>query len=119
MESDEGQVIGLAAVGATSRSPTDDQTVTDRYPVELVSLQVDPAWQRREVGRGLVSYVAQFLVREGTTRLLVRVLADNPNLEFYDRLGAVRIGSQRYDWEGYETREIIYAWDDLPELNST
>ncbi len=115
-EDERSGVIGLAMVGETTSSRVRDQSVAEQYPYDLHSLQVDPLWQRRGVGRRLVSGVADVLSNEGASHLLIRVLGDNPNRTFYERLGAVRIGSQPYDWEGYKTEEILYGWDDIRKL---
>jgi hypothetical protein len=53
---------------------------------------------------------------EGAHGLLVRTLADNPYKAFYERMGAVPVGTQPYNWEGYETEELLYGWDDLDSL---
>jgi len=87
-----------------------------RYSHELLSLQVAPSWQRRGVGRRLLSRIAEELGREKAAHVLVRVLVDNPNLAFYERLGAIRIGKRPYDWEGYETEEIVLGWEDINTL---
>ena len=109
-ESGVDGVIGLALVGRTTAEHANDPRVLDRYPNDLHSLQVSPEWQGRGVGRGLVSRVAELLVEQGETGLLVRVLAENPNVGFYERLGAVRVDSQVYDWEGYLAEELLYGW---------
>lgn len=90
-----------------------DQQIAQSYPRELVTLQVDPAWQRRGVGRKLVAAVAVALMKEGETNLLVQVLAENPNVAFYKALGARLVGSQPYDWEGYPATSLIFVWDAL------
>ncbi|MCL4265957.1 MAG: GNAT family N-acetyltransferase [Anaerolineae bacterium] len=112
-------VIGLAFLSELS--------ATDKYPDlphlkafshELLSLQVAPAWQRQGVGRRLVSRVADQLWHEGLSHLLVRVLVENPNRGFYAHLGAFHLGSRPYNWEGYETEEILYGWDDMKRLRN-
>ena len=90
-------VIGLAMAGRRSTDSILDQQIAQSYPRELVTLQVDPAWQRRGVGRKLVAAVAVALMKEGETNLLVQVLAENPNVAFYKALGARLVGSQPYD----------------------
>ena len=65
--------------------------ITARYSRELLSLQLAPLWQRQGVGRSLVSRIADELAEENVTRLLVRVLIDNPNIAFYERLGVTEL----------------------------
>ena len=109
-------VIGLALLN--KRSDSDDSHDFDVFSWELRTLQVDPAWQRQGIGRRLVSRVAAQVWQEGARHLLVRVLAENPNRAFYERLGARRLGTKPYDWEGYQTEEILYGWDDINRLRN-
>ncbi len=109
-------VIGVVMVGRDSRRVTADESVAHRFPRDLSVLYVDPAWHRHGLGRRLLSHAAELLVGEGCGALLVRVVAENPNRAFYERMGAVRVGAQPYDWDGYATEEILYGWDDLAAL---
>jgi len=93
-----------------------EPSITKQYFHELRSLQVDPNWHGRGVGRQLVGHIANKLQREGATHLLVKVLVENPNQGFYEHLGAIPLGSHPYDWEGYMTEELIYGWNDIKNL---
>jgi GNAT superfamily N-acetyltransferase len=112
----ENEVIGLAMVSQITPEDNYEPLIGSRYSHELLSIQVSPLWQRQGVGRHLRSRIAVELGKEKATRLLVRVLVDNPNVAFYERLGAIRIGKRPYDWEGYETEEIILGWEDIGGL---
>ena len=57
--------------------------------------------------------IMQLVEDQGRSNLLVRVLADNLNISFYEHLGARVVGHQAYDWEGYATSEVVLVWDDL------
>ena len=109
-------VIGLALL--SKRSDRDDIHDLRVFSWELRSLHVDPAWQRHGIGRRLVARVADQVWKEDSRRLLVRALVENPNREFYEHLGARRLGSQPYDWDGYQTEEILYGWDDINRLRN-
>ena len=111
-------VIGVAMAGRDTRRVTTDAGIAATYPRDLSVLHVDPAWHRRGVGRRLVANVASRLLDEGTPGLLVRVLVDNPNAIAYERMGAVLLGTQPYDWESYKTEELLYGWDDLGRLSA-
>ena len=115
-ETDTGGVIGFAMLSTITAGDGYDPPIAGQFSHELRSLQVDPAWQRLGVGRRLVSRVADELRQAGTTRLLVRMLVDNPNQGFYEHLGAVRLGTRPFDWEGYQTEEILFGWYDLGGL---
>ena len=115
-ETAAAEVVGLALLGDMRVETLSDPQLATRFPRELLTIHVDPQWQRMGVGRQLVASVTQVLRQEGTRRLLVRVLFENPNRAFYERLGAVRLGTAPYDWEGYLTEEILYGWDDVDRL---
>jgi GNAT superfamily N-acetyltransferase len=112
-EVDGRDVIGVVMVGRDSSRVTSDAAIAARLPRDLSVLYVDPAWHRHGVGRRLFVYAARLMHAENATGMLVRVVAENPNRAFYERMGAVRVGAQAYDWDGYATEEIMYGWDDL------
>jgi GNAT superfamily N-acetyltransferase len=112
------EVIGLAMSAEITSEDHYEPWIASRYGHELLSLQVTPVWQRQGVGRRLVSRVADELGKEDATNLLVRVLVDNPNVAFYEWLGATEIGRHPYDWEGYKTEEILFGWEDISRLRT-
>jgi GNAT superfamily N-acetyltransferase len=114
----ENELIGLAMLSEITPDYGYETSISSRYSHELLSMQVAPLWQRQGVGRRLVSRVADELAKQNVTRLLVRALVDNPNVAFYERLGAVRVGSRPYEWEGYETEEILFGWEDISRLRN-
>lgn len=109
-------VIGVAMVGRDSRRAATDKSIAVRFPRDLSVLYVDPAWHRTGIGRRLLVHAAKLMRDEGAAGLLVRVVAENPNRAFYERMGGVRVGAQPYDWDGYATEEVLYGWDDLISL---
>jgi ribosomal protein S18 acetylase RimI-like enzyme len=113
-----GFILAGTRSGKLTESTGESQSIA-MYSAEVVSLQIEPAWQRDGLGRMLMQHVASVLMNEGHRNLLVRVLVDNPNVAFYEKLGAKLIGSRDYDWEGYQTREFIYGWEDLIKLVQT
>lgn len=112
----QNEVIGLAMVCEITPEYGYEPSIASRYSHELLSLQVAPSWQRQGVGRRLLSRIADELGKEKATHLLVRALVDNPNVAFYERLGAIRIDKRPYEWEGYETEEILFGWEDISRL---
>ena len=67
-------------------------------------------------GRELVRRVADWLGGDRDRTLAVRVLAPNPNRAFYERLGAMQLAVQPYDWAGFSTHEVVYGWPDVANL---
>ena len=115
-ESDREGVVGFAMWGETRPNEAVTPPIDSMYANELRILHVAPDWQRRGVGRLLVSHVAADLWHKGITHMLVRVLTINPNLAFYERLGAVKLGVEPHDWDGFETEQSVYGWDDTSKL---
>lgn len=107
-ENDSGTLVALELAGS--------YTGRDDFPRELDLLMVDTSYQRRGIGRLLVAIAAQRLLAEGDNAMLVGVQEDNPNRAFYERLGAREVGWRPLNWEGYETRELLYGWEDISEL---
>ena len=104
-ENEAGLVVGYAMFGAGSRLPD--------FGSELLSMAVDPVWQRQGVGRQLVRQGVEYYHRQGIHSMLVGVLKLNPNVAFYERLGAKLVGERPYSWDGFETIELLYGWTDL------
>ncbi len=105
-------VIGLAMVGSVRSDKLTVTQVPKDVDRELYSLQVDPAWHRRGIGRMLVDRAMALSRESGSKGTLVKVLSVNPNVAFYEALGARLIGSEPYDWEGLTTEELVYVWTD-------
>jgi len=111
-ETTSSRVVGLAMLSKITPEDGYKLSILKEYAYELRSIQVDPEWQRQGIGQLLVSRVADELRQKKETHLLVRVLVDNPNSGFYEHLGAVRLGSRPYEWEGYPTEDVLYGWED-------
>jgi len=110
-----GQVdlVGLILAGGSTEGLISDQELSKLYPVEITSLQISPAWQGKGIGRALIWTAMEQLGQTSGSGLLVRVLRDNPNIPFYEHLGAARLGSEPYCWEGYDTYEELLGWEDM------
>lgn len=86
------------------------------YERELNVLMVDTPWQRQGIGRKLVALASAELQRQGATSMLVGVQIDNPNRAFYEHLGGWVVGQRPLDWAGYQTKEVLYGYDDISAL---
>jgi ribosomal protein S18 acetylase RimI-like enzyme len=107
-ETETGAMAGYALAGGESGRAD--------YRRELHVLLVDPNRQRQGVGRRLMAAVAAEFLRRGIGTLVLGVQEDNPNRRFYERLGGREVGRRPLDWNGYQTAEILYAWDELAPL---
>lgn len=108
VEEGAGAIVAMILAGS--------HTGRDDFRRELDLMMVDTPYQRRGIGRLLVMEAARRLLAEGEKSMLVGVQEDNPNRAFYERLGARRVGERPLDWDGYETREILYGWDEIGQL---
>lgn len=103
--SENDEILGYALAGGV--------TGRDDYPRELNVLMVATPWQRKGIGRKLVTHAARILHKQGVHAILVGVQIDNPNRAFYEHLGARHIGEKPLDWDGYMTTELLYGWDNI------
>ena len=109
---EEGPIAFILA-GRDTTEVVEDRSVANKYPREITSLQVAPAWHGKGIGRRLIQAVASTLLGQGTRSVAVRVLEPNPNKAFYTHLGACQISSQPYDWVGFATEELIFGWQNI------
>ena len=107
-ENEDGLVIGYGMWSEGSRHPD--------FASELRVLMVDPAWQRQGIGRLLVQRGATFYQKQDMGTMLVGVLKINPNTVFYEQLGAELVEERPYTWEGFQTIEWLYGWNNLERL---
>lgn len=106
LENEVDQVVGYVLAGGSTEKPDE---------AELNVLMIDPAWQRRGYGRLLVAESARRIKAQGKSSMLVAVEQHNPNHAFYEQLGVKQIGEKPFDWDGFQTKLILYRWEDLDE----
>ena len=84
---------------------------------ELAAIYLRPAYQRNGLGRRLVGVVAEALVAQGATNMIVWVIAANAQArKFYAALGAELVIEQPFQWDGMDLLEAGYGWNDLAAL---
>jgi GNAT superfamily N-acetyltransferase len=86
------------------------------YEAELYALYLQRSFQGQGIGAGLVKALARRMVVQAMPRMLVWVLAINPNRAFYERLGARPFANNMLKLGPDEVEEIAYVWDDLSGL---
>ena len=112
---DEGPIAFILA-GRDTKEVMNDPSIAYKYPREITSLQVNPVWHGKGIGRRLIEAVASTLLAQDTKPVAVRVLEPNPNKSFYTHLGTCQISSQPYDWDGFVTEELIFGWQNIGDV---
>ena len=109
-EKEGGDVVGFANGG-----PEREGNLT--YQGELYAIHVLKEHQNRGLGRRLVSAVAQRLLDDGFSSMLLWVLEDNLRAcRFYESLGGERVGSKTVAIGGADIEEVSYGWRDIAGL---
>lgn len=105
-----GELQGLGAAGAPS-----DALFGGRG--EIRYLYVDPAIQRRGIGRRLLSGLAAHLkARQYPGAGLSVVEGNDPAMAFYEALHGRRVGEFIDPGPIWRSRNIVYVWDDMAKL---
>ena len=109
-ETEGDDVVGFAGGGPEREG--------DKYHLgELYAIYLLEGYQRNGVGRRLVSAVAQRLLVEGFSSMLVWVLQDNhPACRFYESLGGQGVGRKTITIGGTDLLEVSYGWRDVAGL---
>ena len=109
-ETEGGDVVGFAGGGP-------EREGDKHYLGELYAIYLLEGYQRKGVGRRLVSTVAQRLLVDGFSSMLVWVLQDNhPACRFYESLGGQRVGWKTLTIAGTDLIEVSYGWRDVAGL---
>ncbi len=109
-ETESGDVVGLAAGGP-------ERTGSETYLGELYLVYLLEQYQRRGLGRLLVSAVAERLLADGFGSMLLWVAKDNhPACHFYEALGGERIDTRTIDIAGAGIAEVAYGWQHVADL---
>jgi GNAT superfamily N-acetyltransferase len=103
------QVVGFASGGPERSGDT-------IYTGELYAIYLLAAYQRRGIGRQLMTTLVSRLFQDGMTALLLWVLAANPARQFYERLGGKQIYTKTVTMGNTSLDEIAYGWQDARRL---
>jgi len=103
---DASGIFGFAAGGKLREA-------MDTYDGELYAIYLLQENQRRGAGRRLVEEIAKELRAAQWSSMLVWVLAQNPAVEFYKRLGAVPVSEKMIDIGGRSLHDLALGWPDL------
>lgn len=104
-----GEISGFAGYGS-------EREADPVYLGELYAIYILQSAHRKGIGRRLVNAVAQDLMAQGITSMLVWVLADNPARGFYERLGGFYLREKAIEIGGRNLIEVAYGWKDIRPL---
>lgn len=103
IEPSAGEVVAFVSCGPTRNGGA--------APGEIYELYVQRGFQGRGLGRRLFRAAMDRLARDGHERMVVWVLDQNPNFDFYPRMGgwlhskkSIRVGGQAVDQTAYVWR---------------
>lgn len=83
------------------------------YDSQLEALYVQPATQRRGIGKLLVKTLITEFVGLGAGNMMVWSLKESHACDFYEKIGGVRIKEKPYDWSGTKVQLVAYGWQDI------
>lgn len=108
----DGEICGIAA-GSRTREP---ETGFDGEILLLYVLQIAKG---RGLGRLLLQYVCQNLLKNGISNTMLWVLKDNPSRGFYEYFGGKEFSTKTALVGGIELMEIAYGWKDIRAIHTS
>lgn len=104
-----GRIVGIGTAGAAGPELGDHG--------EILYLYVDPAFERRGIGRALMQRLAIILQQQGYKSVALGVVDGNrPAIDFYTKLGGRAAGYMIDPGPIWRSRNLIIVWDDLNAL---
>lgn len=104
------EIIGVGGACA----PTHD-SFAERGEIRF--LYLDPACQRRGLGRQLLSRLAEHLIGHGYHGIALSVVEGNTSARaFYRALGGREVGFHTFPSKIWPSRDVIICWDDAAAL---
>ena len=80
------------------------------------ALYVRPTFQRRGIGRALLSTAAKESIEQGAHTFLIGCIRENPSCGFYTHLGGVEIYRVPRNVDRYKTEGIFFGYSDIARL---
>ncbi|AQQ55545.1 GNAT family N-acetyltransferase [Planococcus lenghuensis] len=107
---DNGEIIGFADGGKERTGQF------KAFDGELYAIYIRPGHEKKGAGKALLKAVANHLLKQGFTSVLVWVLKDNPSKNFYEKLGGRLIGSKDIEISGKRLTELAYGWREIDTI---
>jgi ribosomal protein S18 acetylase RimI-like enzyme len=112
----DGVLCGLAEWTPMPGRPLGQAPLSD-FDGYLYHLYVLAVVQRQGIGRRLMAAAARSLREHGCSRMALHVLATNPAVAFYERLGGTRVRTDPAAG-GTPLPHHVYGWSDLAGLDA-
>jgi GNAT superfamily N-acetyltransferase len=103
------EVVGIAGGGRESSGEA-------QFTGELYLIYILENFQKRGIGRRLVSAVAKALQQRGIRSMIVWVFKASPYRMFYEALGGLYVGEKDREIWGEVYKLAGYGWEDLEAL---
>lgn len=107
----EKSIVGFASGGA-------NRSKEDEYTGELYSIYILDEYRGKGIGKNLLRSLVPKLLDHELNSMLVWVLAKNPYLRFYVKLGGQYVRSREIDIGGTNYEVAAYGWKDVSSLLS-
>ena len=112
-ETGKGKIVGFAGGGRQNNPKIP-------YDCEIFVIYILPKFQKRGIGRSLMSAASAYLQAAGFSSLILWVLEENASSRgFYEKLGGTLVGQDEYLRWGESYPLVAYGWDSLTALIST
>ncbi|WP_199880652.1 GNAT family N-acetyltransferase [Bacillus massiliglaciei] len=105
-ETDEKQLVGFASGGP-------EQSHTLSYQGEIYAVYLLQNYQRRGIGKKLLTPLVQDFISKGFKDLIIWALEDNPSCLFYEKLGGSPIEHKTMTIAGKTLAAVGYVWKDI------
>ena len=103
--------VGFVAYGRIQTPPPGQSAIRPLYTSEILALYILPDYWRKGVGTALLKFAAKELKPMKHTSMCLWVLDKNKRAcDFYEKMGAKRIGKQFVEIGGTKAKEVCYGW---------
>ena len=118
-EKEDKKIVGITWGRTEKLNIAEHLPEIDEYEGELLAVYVLKDYQKRNIGKTLVSQVVEFLLNHNVHSMIVWVFKENSSKEFYKKLGAKYIGDRFLDLDGEKYLESVYGWMSIEDILSS
>ena len=108
--SEEKQVAGYILASAKP-------DIFPGYDSEIIALHVQPPFQRKGIGRALISNATESLIARGCKSVMLWTLKGNKTHQWYEKLNGKWLAEKSDQIDGSAFTEIAYGWEEISALS--